>query len=457
MLLRLVVKNLFSFKELTEFNTAPGRFSRLPHHVYKVAGAEVLKLNAVYGANGAGKSNMIRVIELLRGYLVKGTLPLDFFMGTFRFEPENRSKPVYIGVEFIKDDVPYYYGLSIEKSIIVEEELMISGLSVTEDRLLFRRTDSSDSASKKLSLTFSDNVMADKEAALFPEFLQNEILERNKPVLYYMKNRQNPVFDHFRKALEWFSVNLLVLTPESKPVGLAIQLESDPEFNRFAQDTIRTFNTGISRIDVVSISPEEFFGADDKAAAERLTAELLANPTVAKPFFTEHEDVIFRLQDGKAVGKGLTFRHVEDNEQSEFFVPEESDGTKRLIEYLPALYSAINVERVLIIDEIERSIHPLMIKELIRKFSHDPNTKGQLIFSTHESNLLDQDILRPDEIWFAEKNKEGATEFTTLSEFREHHTIDIRKGYLAGRYGGIPFLGNLKDLNWDKYAETDPV
>ena len=82
------------------------------------------------------------------------------------------------------------------------------------------------------------------------------------------------------------------------------------------------------------------------------------------------------------------------------------------------------------------------------------HTQGQLIFSTHESNLLDQDIFRPDEIWFAEKNKEGATEVYALSEFKEHHTIDIRKGYLNGRYGGIPFLGNLKDLNWEKYAET---
>ena len=79
---------------------------------------------------------------------------------------------------------------------------------------------------------------------------------------------------------------------------------------------------------------------------------------------------------------------------------------------------------------------------------------GQLILSTHESNLLDQNIFRPDEIWFAEKNKEGATELYALSEFKEHHTIDIRKGYLNGRYGGIPFLGNLKDLNWKKYAKA---
>ncbi|MBK6622688.1 MAG: ATP-binding protein [Saprospirales bacterium] len=127
---------------------------------------------------------------------------------------------------------------------------------------------------------------------------------------------------------------------------------------------------------------------------------------------------------------------------------------RRLLDYLPALYSVIHSPKVYLIDEIERSIHPLLIKELARKFSHNESTSGQLIFTTHESILLDQDIFRPDEIWFAEKKKDGATEIHALSEFKEHHTIDIRKGYLNGRYGAIPFLGNLKDLKWEEYAEA---
>ncbi len=152
----------------------------------------------------------------------------------------------------------------------------------------------------------------------------------------------------------------------------------------------------------------------------------------------------------KKLWQNVCFSCDIDGGKEKFTATEESDGTRRLLDYLPALFEAINSRRVYLIDEIERSIHPLLIKELIRKFSHDEHTSGQLIFSTHESNLLDQDIFRPDEIWFAEKNKEGATELYPLSEFKEHHTIDIRKGYLNGRYGGIPFLGNLKDLNWDK-------
>jgi AAA15 family ATPase/GTPase len=141
----------------------------------------------------------------------------------------------------------------------------------------------------------------------------------------------------------------------------------------------------------------------------------------------------------------------KNNENVVFNLDEESDGTVRLLDFIPAFKDLITKRKVILIDEIERSIHPLLIKELIKKFSFDDNTLGQFIFSTHESNLLDQNIFRQDEIWFAEKNKQGSTELYSLSDFKEHNTIDIRKGYLNGRYGSIPFLANLQDLNWHKY------
>ena len=165
-----------------------------------------------------------------------------------------------------------------------------------------------------------------------------------------------------------------------------------------------------------------------------------------------NERVVFYFENDKIIAAKLVFEHKNNSGNSiSFAYAEESDGTKRLLDYLPAFLSVILLKGVYVIDEIERSIHPLLIKELLTKFSLDEKTKGQLIFTTHESNLLDQDILRQDEIWFAEKNKTGSTELYPLSDFKEHHTIDIRKGYLNGRYGAIPFLGNLKDLNWNKY------
>ena len=106
-------------------------------------------------------------------------------------------------------------------------------------------------------------------------------------------------------------------------------------------------------------------------------------------------------------------------------------------------------ERVYIIDEIERSMHPILIKELIQKISGMQNVRGQLIFTTHESNMLDQSIFRPDEIWFAEKDSLLSTKLYSLSDFNVHATANVENGYLNGRYGAIPFLSNLKDLHWN--------
>jgi AAA15 family ATPase/GTPase len=164
------------------------------------------------------------------------------------------------------------------------------------------------------------------------------------------------------------------------------------------------------------------------------------------------DELIVVKEDGKIWVKTLKVGHVGKRHKSVLFnLDEESDGTVRLLDFVPAFKSVISSEKVFIIDEIERSIHPLLIKELVQKFSLDSNTRGQLIFTTHESNLLNQEIFRQDEIWFAEKNKEGSTDLYSLNDFKEHKTIDIQKGYLNGRYGSIPFLGNLQDLNWHNY------
>lgn len=453
MLIRFLVSNLFSFKELTEFNLLPGRFNRLPHHVFKAGDINLLKLNVIYGANGAGKSNFIHALAILRDFLIDGKMPIELITETFKFDPEGEQKDVFLGVEFIKDEVPYYYGLTINQGIIVEEELQISGLGKKEDKVLFLRKDKANE--EDLEITFSKEVYEDAEAALFPDFLKNEILERNVPVLFYMKNRNNKVFEPYKNALEWFERGLELILPFSKPSGMVVRLEKDEAFHRFAVDIMRSFNTGIHDIHIQTIPIDEFFGEDNKQEAERIIADLRAKSGKGKYVHTQWEEVVFVLENNSPVAKRIELTHSEDNGKARFLFSEESDGTRRLLEYLPALFSAVNWNKTFFIDEIERSVHPLLIKELVRKFSHDSNTKGQLIFSTHESNLLDQDIFRPDEIWFAEKNKQGATQLYALSEFKEHHTIDIRKGYLNGRYGGIPFLGNLKDLNWDQYAEAN--
>lgn len=230
-----------------------------------------------------------------------------------------------------------------------------------------------------------------------------------------------------------------------------MQLNFDTDFKKFAIQILSTYSTGITDIVIEKIPIELFFGSNNLDEINKIINSIETNNDYPVYKMINNEVVNFIKEKNKILAVQL--KYIINNDEGNgvvFRYNELSDGTKKLVDYLRILDDVINSECSYMIDEVEKSIHPLLIKEIISKFSKEENTKGQLIFTSHECNLLDQDILRTDEIWFAEKNKKGETKLYSLSDFKEHSTIDIRKGYLQGRYGGIPFISNLQDLNWHK-------
>jgi uncharacterized protein len=140
-----------------------------------------------------------------------------------------------------------------------------------------------------------------------------------------------------------------------------------------------------------------------------------------------------------------------DNSSIPLDLAEESDGTRRLLELIPALHDLHTRDATYFVDEIDRSIHPLLVWKFIEFFLNScANANRQLIVTTHESNLLDLDLLRRDEIWFAEKDQAGATRLYSMVDFKVRKDHEIRKHYLQGRFGAVPFLGNL-----DRLLETE--
>jgi AAA15 family ATPase/GTPase len=125
----------------------------------------------------------------------------------------------------------------------------------------------------------------------------------------------------------------------------------------------------------------------------------------------------------------------------------ESDGVRRFLHLLPELYRLRSTGGVFVIDEFERSMHPMLARKFIEFFlKAGQGTASQLIFTTHETNLLDLDLMRRDGIWFAEKDNEGATQLYSLADFKVRNDLRIEKGYLQGRFGAIPFLGGIDRL-----------
>lgn len=449
MLIRFAIKNLFSFKEETEFNLLPGRVKRLNHHKYERNGVEILKLTALYGANGSGKSNLIRSIYLLRMMLLNGNIPPTLNNQKFKLSKKSLSEPIELAVEFFANNSIYYYSISINDGIIIDEYFGENDSNQNDVMIFHRKVEKG-----KTTIKFFDEF--EEKNQELKKVIETDFLKPYQPLFTLLNSISNDAFIDIRVAYDWFSRGLTIIYPNTKPNSLAHQLDSKVGFKEFANELMCSLNTGISGLKVEVKSIEEFFGEDNQSDIDEIKSELKNNPDriILRKIKKENEEIVIVNEGGKVIAKRLFFEHKgEKNESVEFKLEEESDGTRRLLEYLPAWNDLINYYPTFIIDEIERSIHPLIIKELVEKFSKDETTKGQLIFSTHESNLLDQDIFRTDEIWFTEKNTLGSTKLYSLNDFKEHNTIDIRKGYLNGRYGAIPFLGNLQDLKWNKFHD----
>jgi AAA15 family ATPase/GTPase len=142
-----------------------------------------------------------------------------------------------------------------------------------------------------------------------------------------------------------------------------------------------------------------------------------------------------------------------DNEGNEklFDIDQESDGTQRLLDLAPGLLDIFSGDKVYIIDELDRSLHPDITVSILDAFLNSDTDKSghsQLIVTTHETNLLDQQLIRKDEIWFCQKNKQGESNLYSLEEYQPRFDNDIRKGYAVGRFGGIPLLSDFKNLSW---------
>ena len=450
MLLRVILENFFSFKEQTEFNLFPSsRTQQLPGHIVPQGHTKVLRLSAIYGANGAGKSNLIKAMSILRNIVRDGTIETiasSFYSMPFLLNDETKGSPVSIAVEFYREGVIYYYTLSFVRDCIVNEELYISGEK--NDELVFSRSNG-DSAQK---IEFYKGYLEKNPAnGVFAEALSEKILGKTDLLLSFMGDKYSEDIQDISNAYGWFLNDLAIVRPNGMSGITAHQLDRNPEMLQLLNRILPEMNTGISKIEIKTAILQE--NDDTLSPGLRRRMQIAkSTPGVAIPAENRfdsrvHASVVY--ENGECLLKMMQPIHVDmlGNER-QMPLESESDGTIRLIEYIPFIYSIFNEDKIFLIDEIERSVHPVMIKVIVSKISEKETCRGQLVFTTHESCLLDQKILRADEIWLAQKDSNQATQIYPLSDFNIHKTANIEHGYLNGRYGGIPFLSNLKDLNW---------
>ena len=260
------------------------------------------------------------------------------------------------------------------------------------------------------------------------------------------------IFAEIRKVYEWFA-SVIILFPESKYNGLN-EVAADDVKKKFFSTLMNYFDTGIESVEGESQQMDFDKILDNVPAneAEKIKIDI-SNAANEHPIMFKAGEQVFILhrdENGNIVYNKLLLNHGNLDDMFEY--TDESDGTKRLFDLLPVFYENKKGSLILI-DEIDRSLHTNLTRKFLELFFGIVEDKEcQLIATTHDSNLLDLDLLRQDEIWFVERQADHSSKVFSLNKFKERFDKKIDKEYLLGRYGAIPIFNDDFVLG-DSYEE----
>ena len=449
MLQQFTVENFLSFKNKEVFNLMPSRGSRMKdHRAEPVKGHMILKTAAIFGPNAGGKSNFIKALSLCKHLVLAGS-PADSLIEYLPFQLDSVSKRSDTTFVFhiLCNGKKYEYGFSYNAERIGKEWLHI--LTKKSDIIVFNRN--TDEA--VFDLPYLEKLNTKVEEKQFLSFFAkatpprqlflHEILSRN--IVDNVSDITDPI-----AIVQWFIDSLKVLFPDTPyKQGGILKAISDDDLKSALESLLKYFDTGIEGVDLTDV---EFDKLDISQELRQIIRADLSksgeNDTFGALRFDDNLYLITYVENEVRAKKLQTLHKKLDEEGNEYFsFCDESDGTKRIFDYIPLILDLIQGEKVFVIDEMERSLHPVLMKKLLSlfyKISKETNT--QLIFTTHESTLLTQDLLRRDEIWLMEKEA-GISSFKRLDEkFSLRFDKELEKDYLKGCFGAIPIFAQNESI-----------
>jgi len=439
-LINFSVENFRSFGAEQTLNlVSSGKLQGHDDHQIPVrdSGKSVLRTGVVYGANAAGKSNLVRAILFAQGMILGTVQASQIVLNHFRFW--KKSKPSSFEFRFLVEGHICVYGFSISQKIVVEEWLECMSPKGREIEVFSR--DKQEIAVGNLTRFGLEGAASKKtlEAFLVLKPRPNQLL-LNKIVELPPQSRGGLL----HKVAWWFTECLTVVQPSMEFGPLIEFFSKETDFRTFAAKFLQNVGTGVSGL---NIERKEF--PTDKLPKE-LIDNLQAPEGTVTTLFPGTSSVSLQLHPDdptKVVRLSLAATHTVDKDCYSIPFQEESDGTQRCLNLLPALYHLSTGCKVFVIDELDRSLHPHLSYAFLKFFIETcPGACQQLIVTTHETHLLNQDLLRRDEIWFVEKDKEQQTRLYSLADLNVRNDVRLEKGYLQGRFGGIPFIGDPKKI-----------
>ncbi|EDM26134.1 abortive infection protein, putative [Lentisphaera araneosa HTCC2155] len=411
MLLSFTVGNFCSIKEpVTLDMQSMGQVSELKDNVIVSGQNKLLRSTVIYGANGSGKSNVIEAMSFCKNYVrdsirnqegdkVKDLVP--FLLGD-----EKGEDPSFFEVEFLIGTSKYRYGFELNRESIVGEWLYVLPEKKRKERELFVR----DNEIIEVSKSFKEGKdLEDKtrDNALFLSVCAQFNGAVSKEVLTFFRN-----------------FNVISGINDDNYSGYTSSFIENDSNRKLVLDSLNQIGLGIETI------------VDEELTEERLPHDL---PEKIKQHLLETKVLFFERSRYDDKGKKCGSVKIP-------LSGGESAGTQKYFHLMGPLHDTLTNGKVLVIDELDARLHPKLTLNIIRMF-HDPqiNNKGaQLIFATHDTNLLASRQFRRDQIYFTEKNNISATELYSLAEVKVRKDASFEKDYLIGRYGAIPFMGGLE-------------
>lgn len=399
-----------ALKEWEDQNTFPAPGIR--------KGGRLLRAAALYGPNAGGKSTMVQALAFVKSQVVNSARESQqgdvIPVVPFKLTAASRAADAEFSVQFIESGVRYEYGFRCNTQRFTEEWLFAYPLG--RPQKWFHRI--LDTTSQVDVYDFSDRFLGARQRHVWAA-------ETRANALFLSRCMQSNN-DQLKPVFEWFSKRLRVVPkPDSLRSDFTAKKCEDPQIRA---EVLGFLNAADLSIDGIRLEHRPFSSEMLPAnISEAMRHELMVN-LKGKEFTT----LKFQRRD------------TATDELIEFEEDEESDGTRALFAFAGPWLDVMQHSRVLVVDELDSSLHPLVVRYLV-SLLHRADSQAQLLFTTHDTTLLSQKLLRRDQVWFIEKNAAREAQLYPLSDFSPRENEAIERGYLNGRYGGIP---NLQELDF---------
>lgn len=430
MLVRFGLENWMSFRDPVEFSMVASQEQQHGSRVFRSSKyrMRVLPVAAIYGGNASGKSNFFHALKFAKEFIVRGTQPESLIpVDPFRLDStQAKEVPTSFKFELLLEDMVYEYSFSVTSKRVQSERLV--QIYSTSEKVLFSRE--------------GDHI--DWLPALARDDLMKFSFRGTRDNQLFLTNSVSQKVDRFKPIYDWFRNSLVLISPDMRFGSTEEFFNEDSAIYQSMDQLLARLDTGIVNLRGTKVS---FDDIQLPAGLKKDIRERIGEKTsMSLRDFSTDDRILLSLEDGEIIAKRLTATHRGRNGfEIQFEMGQESDGSLRVIDLLPAFLDLADpsTKKTYVIDELDRSLHSLLVRQLLELFldACSPDSRSQLLFTTHDLLTMDQDLLRRDEMWVVERNAFGESSIIAFSEYKEIRSDkDLRKSYLQGRLGGIPHL-----------------